>query len=1236
MLVLSALNLSAQSGGSSNLEFVENKGQWDSLVRFRAEMTTGYFFLQRNGFTVLQHDTNDLKRIRRMLHGELPAGVVPSASGKTVSFYKPGGSPPAAGYNNGGAAGNGDPYLLHSHSYRVSFVGANDKVVISPEKITTSYSNYFVGDRSQWRTQTRTYQGVVYKDIYPGIDLHYYSDAGLLKYDLVVHPGADPNQIVLRYQGQNKLSIKKGEVLVQTSVGTVKELEPRSYQLNTQGRVPVSCSYYMPDANTIRFKVKDYSPDATLVIDPTEVFCSFTGSRSDNWGYTATYDNSGNFYVGGIVINYTDFSGNEYLVTPGAFQSTFQGGDGSEGSYTGGVYDFDVAIMKFNSSGSAVLFATYLGGSGDEQPHSMICDPQGDLIVTGRTTSPDFPTDNSHTTNVGGGSFDVFITKFNPTGTGIIGSMKIGGSGSDGVNYKPKYVLPLDGTQQLRLSYGDDGRGEVILDAANNIYVATCTQSTDFPTTPGAFQMASGGGQDGVIIKTSPDARTLLGASYLGGSGTDAAFVLALDTINNNIYVGGGTMSNNFPGVGNGTVIGPSFAGTADGFVSIVSNDLTTLVKSSYFSGGTGSTSMVYGIEFDKSGFPYIMGTTTGSWTVTNAAFSQPNGRQFISKLQPDLSAYVYSTTFGKGDTYPDISPTAFLVDRCENVYVSGWGGGINQSEKYNNSRTTGLPVTANALQKTTDGDDFYFFVLQKNAASQLYGSFFGQPNGNLGDHVDGGTSRFDKQGVIYQAICANCYGPAGIFPTTPGAIYRQNGTGVQACNEAAVKISFNFAGVSAGLKLSLQGRGDSVGCTPLLVGMQDTVRNAKSYIWDFGDGSRDTTTDYSLEHSYTNVGVYTVALVAIDSNSCNVADTVYKSVTVKNNPATLAFDISKLLPCTSFNYAFDNESTHTPASPPFTPISFLWNFGDGSPQVSAGLGITDHSYNAPGPYTVSLILVDTNYCNYPDTLTRPFYVAQNVKADFTTPPFGCAPYTAVFNNTSIAGSKFYWDFGDGSGIDSVDVSPSHLYTVIGNYTIHLTAVDSNTCNIVSDTSITIDVQGKPKAGFTYSPIAPIANTPTVFSDASLPSPLAKYQWFFGDGTSETRPTPDTVVHQYERTDTFQVCLIVTNQSGCTDTTCQVVAALVNPLLDVPNAFTPGRFGENGIVKVVGFGITHLVFRIYNRWGQMVFESNDPNIGWDGTYKGTLQPMDVYGYTLEAQFFNGTRATKKGDITLIR
>jgi len=1251
LLFLSVLKLTAQSGGYSNLEFIENKGQWDPAIRFNAGISTGNVFMQQKGFTVLLHDTNDMKRIGLLLHGDLAAAGVSPGTGAGGGKTKTVASTPRMNYpskpGGGGAGSGGDPFVLHSHSYRVSFENANDGVEIAGDKAVDSYNNYFIGDQKNWATQCRLYQGIWYRNMYDGIDIHYYTNLGTIKYDIVVHPGADPGKIVLKYEGQDKLTIRKNRIYVQTSVGTVTELEPRSYQLTDSGRTDLPCSYSLLPGNRIQFKIKNYSPGATLVIDPTEVFCSFTGSKSDNWGYTATYDGGGNFYMGGIVLDETNqgrgnLGGSGYLASPGAFQTTFQGGDGSEGDG----YNYDVAIMKLNPSGTKRVYATYLGGGGDEQPHSMIVDNSGNLIVTGRTSSGNFPPNLPSTVyGQNAGSFDLFVVKFNSSGTALLGSKRMGGSAWDGVNFAPKYLIQPptypEGASGLRLNYGDDGRSEVILDPAGNVYIAACTQSTDFPTTANAFQKTSGGGQDGVLLKLTPDLGTVLFSSYLGGSGIDAAFVLALNPSDNTIWVGGGTNSTNFNGTTNAPVLHSGLLGGIDGFIAVVSNDGSMLIKSSYY--GTSSNDMIYGMDFDKYGFPYIVGTTDGVVPVINSPFNQSNpgqdnGKQFITKLQPDLNGIVYSANFGPGNTgHPSISPTAFLVDRCQNVYVSGWGGGPDSTEHYANSGTWNLPVTAGAIKSNTDGKDFYFFVLQKNAASQLYGSYFGQQFGNYGDHVDGGTSRFDQQGVIYEAVCANCYLGA-TFPTTPGAWASTNGAGSLGCNEAAVKIAFNFAGVAAGLKVVTHGRGDSVGCVPLTATLSDTIRNAKSYSWDFGDGTVvNNTTQYSFDHLYQNVGVYKVTMIAIDSNSCNVADTAVRYVVVKNFPATVDFRYDKVGPCESFQYVFTNLSTFSPGSPAgFSDTAFTWSFGVGAPLTGQNLASKPTvTYPAPGPYKVTLSLVDTSFCNSPMDTTKLLYVTMNDTARFTTPQFGCAPYNAVFTNTSIGGQKFFWDFGDGTGIDSVDYSPTHLYPNIGTYTVKLTAIDSTTCNIISTYSFTVTVQGKPKVDFSYTPEPPQpANTPTVFTDAS--SPGVKYEWFFGDGTSETKTTPDTVVHLYIRTDTFQVCEVVTNESGCTDTACHPVPAVINPLLDVPNAFTPGRFGVNAVVKVVGFGITHMTWRIYNRWGQLVFESVNPYVGWDGTYHGTPQPMDVYAYTLEAEFSDGTHATKKGDITLIR
>jgi len=273
--------------------------------------------------------------------------------------------------------------------------------------------------------------------------------------------------------------------------------------------------------------------------------------------------------------------------------------------------------------------------------------------------------------------------------------------------------------------------------------------------------------QDGVILKFKSDLSSVLFSTYFGGSGDDACFVLAQDPISGDLYVGGGTNSPNLPGDKTNVLHGSYLGGAVDGFVTQIKNDGSAIVRTSYM--GTGGADLVYGVKCDKFGFPYIMGTTTGTWPVVNAAFSNPNSRQFIAKLKPDLSNYVYSTTFGTTVVLPNLSPTAFLVDRCQNVYVSGWGGGINSGKGYSSSGTLGMPEV-NPLPgiPPPDGADFFFFVLEKNAQSELFGSHFGHYGGQIGDHVDGGTSRFDDNGIIYQAVCG-CVDGGGAYPTTPG-----------------------------------------------------------------------------------------------------------------------------------------------------------------------------------------------------------------------------------------------------------------------------------------------------------------------------------------------------------------------------------------------------------------------------------------------------------------------------------
>ena len=1192
------------------LEFVENKGQWQNNIAFQGNLINGAFAVKTDGaYRLLLHNSADLKAI--------------------TEYYHPSNPTENTGINK-------VKLILHSHSFEVKFLNGNTHPERVVENQEDSYNNYFIGkNKDKWAAHCNIYHAVTYKNIYPNIDVRYYTGDAGLKYDFIVHPGGNPNQIVLYFEGIDNISIKKNVLNLQTTVDNIQQAIPSAYCLTKFGRKEVNTTFKL-NSTFVSLKVDQYDTTTTLVIDPTLIFSTFTGSRADEWGYTATYDNEGNFYSGGIVF------GAGFPTTNGAYQTYFQGGNSGHDGEGG----FDIGIMKFNPTGAKRVYATYLGGGGNEQPHSLIVDDAGELIIAGRTNSSNYPTTYA---KVGpGGGWDICISKLNKDGTKLLGSLVIGGTGDDGVNIRDKEICLNDCKESLRRNYGDDARSEVILDSSGNIYLASCTQSINFPVS-NPFQSQSGSlltndrKQDAVVMKFSNDLASILFSSYLGGSGDDAAFVIAISPITKNIYVAGATTSNNFP-ADSVNVLFPKYqGGICDGFITELTPDGSRVIKSVYI--GTKNDDLIYGIQFDKFGFPYIMGTTTGAWPLVSPNlggnfFAQSSGKQFISKLNPDLTKWIYSTTFGTASIGPNISPIAFLVDRCENVYVSGWGSSFRLGS-YDLAGTKGLSVTKDAFKSTTDGGDFYFFVLEKNAQSQLFGSFYGQ-NDNVNtfpDHVDGGTSRFDKNGIIYQAICANCGGNT-YFPTTPGVWSQTNqalGGNNGQCNLAAVKIAFNLSGLSAGLKAALKVSSTVpptyYGCTPLEAFFQDSVGKGKKYIWNFGDGTPNQTTTASfINHFYNSTGSYKATMIAIDSSSCNITDTSYANISVRTDEAYPALKITKIDTCTLFKYSFDNIASIAPTGKPFTATSFTLDFGDGN-QIKEATQIVTHSYSAPGIYNVMLLLTDPTYCNAPDTIRQQLRVAELVKAKIVTPASGCAPYMAILSNGSTGGQSFTWDFGDNSPLSHAS-DTVHLYKDTGTYTLTLIANDTFTCNKTDTTHFTIRLNPKPTTIYNVSPQPPIENRPIYFYNSSVDA--IQYKWIFGDGDS-LLTTKDTVVnHLYNNTIYYHTGLISYNSFGCSDTVWQDIKALINPLFDVPSAFTPNGNGVNDVIYVKGFGIANMNWQIYNRWGVKMFETEDLHTGWDGTYNGKLQPQEVYHYLLSIIMTDGKKINKSGDITLIR
>lgn len=1173
LFALLLLLASSANAAPSSIEFIENKGQWKEDFRYRTLTDKGDVYFTPGSFIYVVGEYSNLDKIEAYHHGMVR-----------------------------------DAQVLKYHEYRMTFEGATTTDITGGKQQKTYY-NYFLGnDQSKWKTGIHPCLTLDYKNLYSGIDMHLSSDEGALKYEFIVAPGADVAHIQMRCDGADGLSVnKQGNLVIRTSVGDVQELKPFAYQYINNVRTEVPCVYKV-NGNHITYKFpRGYAEGAQLVIDPTVVFATFTGSVADNFGYTATYDLAGNFYAGGLVHS----AG--FPVTPGAFQVTFGGGT----TTTGIMYESDMGIMKFSPDGVNRIWATYIGGSDNDQPHSMVTDLSQNLVIAGRSYSNNFPVTVGCYDNTANGGGDLVVVKLNSTGTALMGSTYIGGSADDAVNFSGQEFV----TGNLKYNYGDDARSEVILDSQQNVYVTTCTQSANFPVTANATQSVLKGTQDGVVLKLNPTLTNLTWSTYLGGNNDDAGYVLALNKLQTMLYVAGGTNSANFPATANS--YHSSFqGGLADGFVARFQNSGNyQLQKCTYM--GTANYDQCYGVQVDNQDSVYIMGQSLGGqFPVTAGVYSNANSSQFVIKMDPDLSIDRFSTVYGSGNpAVTNISPVAFLIDTCENIYISGWGGVLGPGMPASTGTTAGMPLTPDAAQSTTDGNDFYFIVLSKNAVNLMYGTFMGS-NGGVGEHVDGGTSRFDRNGIVYQAICGAC--GHGTFPTQPANVWSLVDSSFN-CNEVALKIAFHFGPVIASASIS----GDSVGCAPLTVNFVNNSSNGASYVWDFGDGSPISTQFNPGPHTYTTPGVYTVHFSVVNANACNrTQDSTTMIIRVDSGAINADFLTQLTDTCDPFTATVTNISQYNSIPNAQTWTKFFWHYSDGFDFN--GTTPPAHDFPDTGTYTITLVMVDTSACNNPDSVTKTIHFQKLlVDAEIDMPDSLCLGAGVTFSNGSTNGITYIWNFGDGD--TAMTSNPYHVYDSTGTYTVTVIAINNNACNHSDTASKNIKVKAHALADFTYTPVIPTPNSPISFFNHSLNA--TSYLWGFGDGGSSEDTDP---VHMYKRTGYYTVCLDANNPDNCPDTVCKKIYADIRPLIDIPNAFSPNGDGFNDILYARGAAIETMDLRIWNRWGELVFESTSLDHGWDGTYNGKPQEMDAYAFVLTATFIDGTKFEKQGNITLLR
>jgi len=1337
-LLLLCISLFSQEK-QSLIRFTENKHQWEDFILYRAQLDGGALYAQKNAITYGFYD----KETYRSIHGNPTAKYIKDI--KTTGF-------------------------------QVLFTNANINVNIESTNVAKDYNNYFIGsDKSKWASNVKNYQKLFYTDLWQNINLEMLGQDNSVKYNFYVKPGGDAANIQLHYDKAEKIYLHKKELIIKTTLNEMVEHEPYAYQIIDGKTVDIPCNFTLKN-NTVSFSFpKGYDKNYELVIDPVLVFSCQSGSLSDNFGMTATYDTKGNLYSGGT-----------------CFGPGFPVLNAYDGTYNGVVQygRTDVVITKYDSTGLFLHYSTYIGGAtSSEIVTSLIVDNQDNLYLYGATGSTDFPMASQAYDNTfnGGDTIifyfngtyfykgtDIYVAKLSPGGNQLLASTYIGGSGNDGVNtnvittytlnyLNSGYIITLTESKadSLQYNYGDQYRGEIQLDNAGNPVICSSSRSSNFPT-KNAYDTNLGGMQDAVVFKFDQNLSQLQWSTYLGGSNNDAGYALFL-AANNEVYVTGGTRSNNFPTTT--SAYDATFnGGKADGYIARLSANGTNLLSATYF--GTSNYDQSYFIQLDDNQNVYVYGQSLGSMPVINASYSKTNGKQFISKFDSTLSTLVYSTIIGNGQAQINISPSAFLIDCSENIYISGWGGNIIYGPGLFN-----MPLTPNAYQSSNpDGYNFYLMVLSKNVQQLLYATYFGGSQSH--EHVDGGTSRFDKKGVIYQSVCAGCGGhqdfpiyPTNAWPGTPG-----NPNHNSNCNNGTFKFNFEYNAPKAVIKYNY-----SSGCAPLTVQFNNNSISYGNYLWNFGNGDT-TSTILNPVKTFTAAGTYTVTLLV--KGVCIVGyDTTRTIITVFPTPH--ASYIAVYDSCKN-SVTIINTSTISTGT-----INYNWNFGNGQTSTSANPGTINYQ---PGTYTTSLITSAGNACtdtlkhvvtfsltpvqSYPDTgfclggsiqlhasggttytwqpsagLNNPninnpiatpsattiytvtipqidgagrtcnfklydtIIIFPRVKAAFNYVINSCGN-TVSFTDSSYSNvTSWQWNFGD-TLTDSIK-NPLHSYYHVGSYTVSLVANNKYNCpdsiikvitlsgfnpiSISKSTTVCKNNQVQLTASggisYTWTPAANLSNA-AIYNPVATPTSTTHYTLYltqvngadtctsvlktnifvpyYTSAMLTTFAHPDTITNgsssqlganvnggtiiwypdynltndtslnplaSPNHTETYNATYI--DSHGCSfplsKLTIYVLADGCNEnTVFIPNTFTPNGDGKNDVLYARSSFIYDIHLVIADRWGQIVFETNDITKGWDGNFNGKPCNPDVFGYFITYKCNNGKESFKKGNVTLIR
>ncbi len=1036
---------------SNTAAFIENKGQWNNLAFHKAQFNSGAIYAEKDKLTVHLFDNIKFKTL------------VNSSNESTASN------------------------MIKSHVFNMQFMDCNFVYPNNFKQDETTYTeSYFINsDANSWKKGLVAHSTISYQNIYNNIDANVSINNSSIGYQFTLKPTAEASDLKISFQGLEGIQIQNDTVIVKTTFGNMYAKDCKAYQIIKGEKKKIICN--ISQENNILFfnASQDYDKQLNLYISCEFEFPNQNKLTQDNGIVISSIsDIKGNYYLG------SSYFTSEYPNTIGISSVPF-----SEFCSKG---NFDILITKFNFDAKKTIYRTIIGGSDFDLLHGLTLDKSSNVFLFGTTGSSNFPTSeqafdrlfNGGTKNTQFNSIanifrngtDLFLTKINEQGNNVLGSTFVGGSENDGLNYLNNIVTDENGTTlpKVNIANNNDQKntvtaGQIKVDNFGNPYIASSTRSGNFPIMHG-FDNVFNGVQDGVIVKFRADLGSLIYSSFVGGSDEDNCTSLFIEN-ENSIFLTGNTSSNDLSFTQNGYQ--KQFNGGAtDAYLLNIGCANDQVFGGTYV--GTDQLDLAFAIQMDKSQNIVLLGQSLGDMPVQKSIsdlfiFSVPNTRQYLSAYSKGLNSLEYSTVFGANNNAIDVDFTSFIIDQCDNIFIT------SKIINGNNLNTSLLPTTSDPIANSP----FHFMWLQTRATSIKYASYFNADNNTnsescLGDVIINNNFKLSK------FTCNN------------------DNIQIKEFQDLNDKLITTKSIINAD-KLS--------GCAPLKVNFTSDSRD-NSLIWDFGN--RNTSKASKVQQTYEKPGIYLVTLKTSNPASCNKTDSA--SVYIQVNATPIAKFTTNNASCSN-TVQFVNLTNNFKQS-----VSYTWDFDDGSTKNTEENPL--YFYNQNKEYNISLSAKSELGCSSNYSAKIPVL---NSIVEVT----GGGAVVCAGSKTQLlanGGAKYVWTPNESLNNPNIN-NPIASPSVSTIYTVSVfNPIGSSEC--ISTQTLELAVELFADFTFEYTSCADsiIRFTNTTFNMNAKP---VAYEWDFDDDIANpiTEESPE---YQFKNNGVHNITLKVKFENGCT------------------------------------------------------------------------------------------------------